>query len=41
MFISWFVASIRNVLRHRATVRELQAFNDRELADLGRSRTEI
>jgi uncharacterized protein YjiS (DUF1127 family) len=41
MFVTMIAAKIRAYLRYRETVRELSRLTDRELDDLGLSRTEI
>ncbi|GAU86083.1 DUF1127 domain-containing protein [Bosea sp. BIWAKO-01] len=41
MFVTMIAAKIRTFLRYRETVRELSRLTNRELADLGLSRSEI
>jgi uncharacterized protein YjiS (DUF1127 family) len=41
MFISRFVRLLRSWWRYNESVRELTRLNDRELADIGISRSEI
>ncbi|MBA4224711.1 DUF1127 domain-containing protein [Bosea sp. (in: a-proteobacteria)] len=41
MFLSMIAAKIRAYLRYRETVRELSRLTDRELDDLGLSRSDI
>ncbi|CAN7460823.1 MULTISPECIES: DUF1127 domain-containing protein [Bosea] len=41
MFLSMIASKIRSYLRYRETVRELSRLTDRELDDLGLSRSDI
>lgn len=41
MFVTMIAAKIRAFIRYRETVRELSRLTNRELADLGVSRSEI
>ncbi|MCP4562908.1 DUF1127 domain-containing protein [Bosea sp. CCNWLW174] len=41
MFLTMIAAKIRAYLRYRETVRELSRLTDRELDDLGLSRSDI
>jgi uncharacterized protein YjiS (DUF1127 family) len=41
MFISRFIRLVRSWWRYNESVRELARLNDRELADIGISRSEI
>lgn len=41
MFVTMIAAKIRTFLRYRETVRELSRLTNRELDDLGLSRSEI
>ncbi|CAD5255535.1 conserved hypothetical protein [Bosea sp. 62] len=41
MFLSMIASKIRAYLRYRETVRELSRLTDRELDDLGLSRSDI
>ncbi|MCR4522955.1 DUF1127 domain-containing protein [Bosea sp. 47.2.35] len=41
MFVTIIAAKIRAFIRYRETVRELSRLSNRELADLGVSRSEI
>ena len=41
MFTSFVLAKIRSYLKYRETVRELSRLTDRELEDIGITRTEI
>jgi uncharacterized protein YjiS (DUF1127 family) len=41
VIITHLIARIRSYMRYRASVRALDALNDRELADIGLSRGEI
>ena len=41
MFISRFIRLVRTWSRYNESVRELARLNDRELADIGISRSEI
>ena len=41
MFTSMILAKLASWRRYRQTVRELEALNDRELADLGFGRRDI
>lgn len=41
MFTSLVMAKIRSYLKYRETVRELSRLTDRELEDIGISRTDI
>jgi uncharacterized protein YjiS (DUF1127 family) len=41
MFISRFIRLLRSWWRYNESVRELARLNDRELADIGISRSEI
>ncbi len=41
MFVTMFAAKVRAFLRYRETVRELSRLSNRELHDLGVSRSEI
>jgi uncharacterized protein YjiS (DUF1127 family) len=41
MIVTHVIARIRGYLRYRASVRALSQLNDRELADIGLSRSDI
>ncbi|GGK36382.1 DUF1127 domain-containing protein [Salinarimonas ramus] len=41
MFLTWVLSRIRAYQRYRQTVRELQRLSDRELNDVGLSRSDI
>lgn len=41
MFVTWILSRLRAWQRYRQTVRELQRLSDRELSDVGLTRTDI
>jgi uncharacterized protein YjiS (DUF1127 family) len=41
MIVSQIIARIRSYMRYRASVRALSALNERELSDIGITRSEI
>jgi uncharacterized protein YjiS (DUF1127 family) len=41
MIVSQIIARIRNYMRYRASVRALSALNERELSDIGITRSQI
>jgi uncharacterized protein YjiS (DUF1127 family) len=41
MFVTLILKAIRSALERRASIRQLEEMDDRELADLGISRSEI
>jgi uncharacterized protein YjiS (DUF1127 family) len=41
MLVAGFLASVRAILRHRAAVNELRSLDDRTLADVGISKSQV